>query len=255
MAPEKSPAFQFYPKEFLTDGNVAAMSLQERGAYITLLCICWQEQSLPTDVGRLANIVGLPMKGFQKLWPNLSMCFIEHDGRLLHPRLDKEREKQTKYSQRQSAAANARHHKPEPCHSHATAVPEPCSPISDLRSPISKTTEHGERERAREPVTVAEPEYFDESFELFKADYPGHRRVDNYLVRQMFVDACRKVTTAVVFAKLQEQKPSSEWRRGMVPSMEKWFKDKHYEREAAPETHVSDNTSMLLNAVKGYLES
>jgi hypothetical protein len=36
----KSPAFQFYPKDFLTDENVRVMSLQERGAYITLLCLC-----------------------------------------------------------------------------------------------------------------------------------------------------------------------------------------------------------------------
>jgi len=91
---EKAPAFQFYPRDFLTDGNVAAMSLQEVGAYIRLLCLCWQEQSLPTDPARLARMVGAPLPAFQKLWPAVRTCFQEVDGRLVHPRLEKEREKQ-----------------------------------------------------------------------------------------------------------------------------------------------------------------
>lgn len=243
MAPEKSPAFQFYPKEFLMDGNVAAMSLQERGAYITLLCICWQEKSLPIDLGRLANIVGLPLKAFKKLWPSLSACFIQHGDRFLHPRLEKEREKQTKFSERQSAAANARHHKPEASRgiatAHAEVMPEPCSPISVLRS-------EERRETLREPVGLAEPEPpLDIAFERFKAEYPGHRRVDNFMTRQRFVDACQQVTPAVVFAKLQAQKQSDEWRRGLIPSMQKWFEDKHYEREAAPPQAVKVNTAAV----------
>lgn len=107
MAPEKSPAFQFYPKEFLTDGNVAGMSLQERGAYITLICICWQEQSLPIDPTRLANIVGLPFAAFKKVWPAIAVCFTERDGRLIHQRLEKERVKQATNRQRQSDKGKA----------------------------------------------------------------------------------------------------------------------------------------------------
>lgn len=107
MAPEKSPAFQFYPKEFLMDGNVAGMSLQERGAYITLICVCWQEGTLPVDPKRLANMVGVPFRQFNNLWPALSVCFRETEGRLVHPRLEKEREKQENYRRRQSDKGRA----------------------------------------------------------------------------------------------------------------------------------------------------
>lgn len=152
MAPEKSPAFQFYPKEFLMDGNVLSMSLPERGAYITLLCICWQEKSLPCDLRRLANIVGVPLKAFQKLWPSLSACFVTQGDRLFHPRLEKEREKQEGHRQRQSdkgmASAVARANRtltvvpPNGNHGSTTVQPdtqpELNSPISDLRSPILK---------------------------------------------------------------------------------------------------------------------
>lgn len=103
MAPEKAPAFQFYPKDFLSDSNVSGMSLQERGAYITLLCICWIDGSLPIAADRLANMVSTPLKQFAKFWPALAACFVERDGRYVHPRLEREREKQAEHRRSQSA--------------------------------------------------------------------------------------------------------------------------------------------------------
>lgn len=102
MAKEKAPAFQFYPREFLADGNVSGMSLQERGAYITLLCICWCEGSLPLSVERLANMCGTPLKQFTKFWPAVRVCFQEHGDRYIHPRLERERDKQAAYRALQS---------------------------------------------------------------------------------------------------------------------------------------------------------
>lgn len=100
----KSPAFQFYPSDFLSDVNVVAMSLQERGAYITLLCFCWIQGSLPRDVARLARLCGVPLATFRKIWPALETCFrdAELTDRLRHPRLDRERVKQAAYRQQQS---------------------------------------------------------------------------------------------------------------------------------------------------------
>jgi uncharacterized protein YdaU (DUF1376 family) len=101
----KSPAFQFYPNDFLADPNVVVMSLQERGAYITLLCLCWQPDGLPSDGHQLARMCGVPVTVFRKLWPALERCFRPHptdQSRLIHPRLEKEREKQETYRRRQS---------------------------------------------------------------------------------------------------------------------------------------------------------
>lgn len=148
------------------DGNVAGMSLQERGAYITLICICWFDQSLSADPQRLANTVGLPYRAFAKLWPTLKVCFDEVDGRLVHPRLEKEREKQSEYRRRQSdrgkasAASRSTGGQPEGNHGSTTVQPGPQpegnrkatetptggqpegnSPISDLRSPYSVPSE------------------------------------------------------------------------------------------------------------------
>ena len=104
---EPAPAFQFYPKDFLSDGNVAGMSLAERGAYITLLCICWRECSLPDDATRLARMVGATPKEFNKIWPAVRVCFTQQGDRLTHRRLDLERAKQDIYRKRQSNAGRA----------------------------------------------------------------------------------------------------------------------------------------------------
>lgn len=115
----RSPAFQFYPKDFLTDSNVVVMSLQERGAYITLICQCWIEGDIPADPARLSRLCGVPIASFRKLWPALAPCFrpLRRDAdRLVHPRLERERQKQIEFRDGQSergvkgAAARWRKH-------------------------------------------------------------------------------------------------------------------------------------------------
>lgn len=138
MAVEKAPAFQFYPKDFLTDGRVAAMTLEECGAYIKLLCLCWTETTLPLDPRRLAQMIGCSPRTFARVWPALRVCFTATEDGLTHGRLDREREKQARYNARQKAKADQRWsgnaaaspgHMPEPSQSHALQ-----SPVSSLQS-------------------------------------------------------------------------------------------------------------------------
>lgn len=153
MSPEKSPAFQFYPKDFLTDERVRLMCHTERGVYITLLCLCWLEHSLPQDLTVLARLVDIPALRFQKLWKNqLVHCFrIGDDDRLHHKRLDEERAKQDHFRRRQgdNGSKGGRPKKPtenpepekvetqkNPSLS-GSGFPNKSSPISDLRSPVS----------------------------------------------------------------------------------------------------------------------
>lgn len=101
----KAPAFQFYPSDFLSDPNVIVMSLAERGAYITLLCVCWQQGSLPIEQNRLARLCGVTLQAFKKLWPALDPCFRirhSHVDRMINPRLERERLKQLDFKRRQS---------------------------------------------------------------------------------------------------------------------------------------------------------
>lgn len=87
------------------DGNVAAMTLAERGAYITLLCECWTEGSIAADVGALARRCHVSKVAFSRLWPALEPCFVPVYGdRLIQPRIERERQKQETYRAMKAAA-------------------------------------------------------------------------------------------------------------------------------------------------------
>ncbi len=103
----KSPAFQFYPAEFLSDENVVMMTNQELGCYIKLMCFCWREGSIPADISKIAKLCGEDGSVMAKLWLAIGSCFIQLEGdssRLLHPRLEKEHIKQEEHRKERSAS-------------------------------------------------------------------------------------------------------------------------------------------------------
>jgi uncharacterized protein YdaU (DUF1376 family) len=82
----------------MTDGHVMAMTLAERGAYITLLCLCWMDGGVPSDLSALARRCHVSTPVFTKLWPALEPCFVPMAGEMLiQPRIERERKKQETY--------------------------------------------------------------------------------------------------------------------------------------------------------------
>lgn len=160
MAPEKSPAFQFYPRDFLLDGHVASMTLEERGAYITLLCLCWTEITLPIEPLRLARMMGCTAATFKRVWPALEPCFVQADGGLSHKRLEKERAKQASHRQAQKDKADKRWHGP----GNATALPKAyrndalLSAVSDLPSSelVKNTSSLAAHEKIQTTITTGD---------------------------------------------------------------------------------------------------
>ena len=60
MAKDKSPAFQFYPRDFWDDINVAAMvahGWDVVGMYFRLLSWCWLEGGVPADPEQLRALL------------------------------------------------------------------------------------------------------------------------------------------------------------------------------------------------------
>lgn len=111
VAPSKStkaPAFQFYPAEFLASHKVSRMPNVERGAYITLLCRCWLDNGLPTDLVELADLANMKPEPFQRMWKSgrIGKCFQERGGKFHNERLDVERKKQAEYRRRQTENGN-----------------------------------------------------------------------------------------------------------------------------------------------------
>lgn len=102
---ERSPAFQFYPQDYLASAKVAEMSLEEEGAYIRLICYCWTAGSIPADPERCARLIG---KGCSiSVATAVQRAFNESPTdpqRLVHERVEKEREKQFLHRQNASKA-------------------------------------------------------------------------------------------------------------------------------------------------------
>ena len=99
----KSPAFQFYPADYIGSQRVQMLTLEEEGAYIRLLCSCWQHGSIPADPEMAARIIG---KGGSRVVAEVVLkLFIQHpsDPTLLtHERLEEERTKQAFWREKSS---------------------------------------------------------------------------------------------------------------------------------------------------------
>lgn len=97
------PAFQFYVGDWLKSQRVALMTLEQEGAYIRLLCYCWQFGSIPSDPEKLAFLIG---KGASTTLATTLKPMFELDlndpTKMLHERLNKEREKQLAWREKSS---------------------------------------------------------------------------------------------------------------------------------------------------------
>lgn len=100
MAPQKSPAFSFYAKDFLT--GTSTMSLQEVGAYMRLLAYSWDAGSVPADPSERARILVCAKAQERELWKKVGKKFLLRDDVYVNERLEEERQKQIFRRQRLS---------------------------------------------------------------------------------------------------------------------------------------------------------
>lgn len=137
----RAPAFQFYADDFLA--GTMTMTNEERGAYISLLCLQWSKGFVTElDIQRIC--LGMPThcQGICQ-----SKFEIGEDGNYRNRRLEKERDKQKERSEKQREIANLRWskdanamptHMPDNANAYAKPIPEPCFP-SPSPSPIEDT--------------------------------------------------------------------------------------------------------------------
>lgn len=100
-----SPAFQFYPGEYLADKNTIPMKTVEHGAYCLLIWVAWEQDGLPDDMNELADIARLPVEEFVPMWERrIKKCFVWDEKKKLffHPRSLKEIKKQKAWKKKKS---------------------------------------------------------------------------------------------------------------------------------------------------------
>jgi hypothetical protein len=90
-----APAFQLYASDTMADRRFRTMSLAERGLFISFLCECWVNRSIPADAQSIAKLLGF---GLDEIAASLSekvlSFFVKNDeGELVNPELERYREK------------------------------------------------------------------------------------------------------------------------------------------------------------------
>jgi len=99
----KSPAFQFYPNDWLSSAAVILMTPEQEGAYSRLLCFDWASDGIPDDDQTLAALSRLGEGWFKGGSTVVRKCFNQHPtkpGFLTNLRLQAEREKQQAWKEK-----------------------------------------------------------------------------------------------------------------------------------------------------------
>lgn len=101
----RSPAFQFYPADWLSSARVRCMTPEQKGAYIDLLAYQWLDPdcSLPDDDSELAVLSGLGEVGWKGSSSTLRGCFKYRSSsppRIANERLRCELQKQAEWRER-----------------------------------------------------------------------------------------------------------------------------------------------------------
>lgn len=157
----KSPAFQWYPTDAMTDERYASMTYEERGVFHALLDYAWLNDGLPNDLDRLARLLRLAPADFERIWPAVSRCFREREGdpsRLVNGRQERERRAQVEFSSKMRGNATKTNAKrtprgtpgatprdtPRARHASREAIAESTlpNPLSSILNPVCVSEQH-----------------------------------------------------------------------------------------------------------------
>jgi hypothetical protein len=171
------PAFQFYPKDFLSDLNVQSMTNEEVGKYFKLICHCWIENGLK---------IGSPLvEGWLTNGSTIRKCFYKKGGKYRHPRLDLERQKQIKWHEKsKEGGRESARRRQEKLKGGSTKGQPKANQGSTLPSSSSSSYKNKSRD-----LYIGQNE-FDLLFEEFWAVYP--KRVHKESSKTIFISLCKK---------------------------------------------------------------
>ncbi len=160
---EKRPAFQFYPKDLLSDTETMAMPNEVMGMYFKLLCFDWINDGVPDNDATILKVTNFEYmnedaalrdpEDYGKAIALLRNKLMPHplkEGYLTNPRLQKEREKQDERAKERSVSgkkgADSRWKKPKkrgiakPSSKNGSATQQPMAKNGSSSSSSSSTS-------------------------------------------------------------------------------------------------------------------
>jgi uncharacterized protein YdaU (DUF1376 family) len=96
---------QMESEAFLTDLDFVAMTLEQRGAYLTLILYLYcNNGKCELDIPALSQLCNKSIKSFEKIWQVISKKFQTRNGVIKHKRVTKELKRAKKFRQAKSRA-------------------------------------------------------------------------------------------------------------------------------------------------------
>lgn len=143
---EGLPMLPMFPRDFIA--ATLGWTLEQRGLYLMLMFAEWELGSLPSDNETLANIAGVALPDFARVWKKVGTKFITDDnGHLVNLKLEEHRAKSLKLKAvrsqagKQGGKAKANNKANRPSKSVAKSYPPSLSPSPSLDpSPSPKKT-------------------------------------------------------------------------------------------------------------------
>jgi uncharacterized protein YdaU (DUF1376 family) len=83
---DELPWFKLYVREWLT--RLLGVSLAAQGALIRLLCVSWDQRSLPNQSDACRRLAGADEREWRQIWPEITQHLEERDGALVSPWLE-----------------------------------------------------------------------------------------------------------------------------------------------------------------------
>jgi uncharacterized protein YdaU (DUF1376 family) len=106
---DSSPAFPWYPGDYLSSSRVQRMTLEQEGAYRRLLDYEWMDGYIPDDVPSLARLCRVTPRKMVAIWKAIKDCFVslpECKTRLINLKLEKVREEKLAFRNDKSRAGH-----------------------------------------------------------------------------------------------------------------------------------------------------
>lgn len=102
------PWFKVYARDLLADSRFSSWTMDERGAWLTLLAHNWHDGSIPSGLTDLARLLHVSAPDMSRIWSAIGDRFSPSGdpGRLVSPRLEEEREKANQLIDRRSDAGS-----------------------------------------------------------------------------------------------------------------------------------------------------
>lgn len=159
--PDNPPWFAWCPSDAENDEVWRAMTYEERGVYMTLLNMSWENDGISSDLKIIARTLRIEAEHFEDLWLMIGRKFnTREDGRLVNPRQEKARVTAIEKSQKAVGSANRRWANRRISEIDANALPSHCdrnARASEYKSYSSVLSEEGAGETKKSvPVAIDE---------------------------------------------------------------------------------------------------